>query len=156
MTLGDKIRWAVLFVQLAARPWQSTISYTLNPTTPKNVVVYGSYEPRALMPPILCLRVCSRCLGRQSQDPDSNSLCCSAASIQNRTSDLGWTVKTSNSLLWAARWWDSRLLAQPPNTNTSPPGPEQAVCQSLTQKNRKMTKDTHTQTVKQAAPIHYH
>lgn len=27
--------------------------------------------------------------------------------------------------------WDNRLLAQPPNTNTSPSGPEHAVCHSL-------------------------
>lgn len=35
------------------------------------------------------------------------------------------------NLQLTALWWDKRLLAHPPNTNTSPSGPEHAVCHSL-------------------------
>lgn len=47
-------------------------------------------------------------------------------------------------LLLTALWWDNRLLAHPPNTNTSPSGPEHAVCHSLkhTAKCQQMSADS--------------
>lgn len=47
-------------------------------------------------------------------------------------------------LCLTALCWDSRLLAHPPNTNTSPSGPEHAVCHSLKHKAQSKERSTYT------------